>query len=113
MKVLVCGSRSWDDYDRLFDRLAKLPQDTQLIHGGARGADSWASFAAESLFDPPPVEFRADWEAHGKKAGILRNLQMLEEKPDLVIAFWDGRSNGTRHTINEAHKRGITVEVVL
>jgi hypothetical protein len=38
---------------------------------------------------------------------------MLDEKPDLVIAYWNGKSNGTAHTISEARKRGIPVEVIV
>lgn len=55
--------------------------------------------------------FKPDWERFGKRAGIERNLQMLNEKPDRVIAFWDGVSPGTRHTITEARNRGIPVEI--
>lgn len=56
--------------------------------------------------------FPADWEQHGRSAGILRNNDMLDTNPDLVIAFWDGKSRGTWHTINEARRRGIPVDVV-
>jgi hypothetical protein len=50
-------------------------------------------------------EYPADWRGKGKRAGIIRNLEMLDTKPDKVIAFWDGRSTGTGHTISEAKKR--------
>jgi hypothetical protein len=56
--------------------------------------------------------FPADWERYKRRAGIIRNLEMLDQEPDLVIAFWDGKSRGTAHTIGEARRRGIPVEVV-
>lgn len=54
----------------------------------------------------------ADWRGQGARAGILRNLAMLEWEPELVLAFWDGRSTGTAHTIREARRRRIPVEVI-
>lgn len=43
---------------------------------------------------------------------MIRNIEMLDQKPDLVLAFWDGASTGTGHTVAEAGKRGIPVEIV-
>lgn len=57
-------------------------------------------------------EFPADWKKEGRAAGFKRNILMLELGPDIVIAFWDWRSSGTRHTIDEAKKRGIPTEIV-
>ena len=62
---------------------------------------------------PEPQRFPADWDTYGKQAGFIRNIQMLDEKPDLVIAFQKNASRGTQHTINEARKRGIPVEVIV
>jgi hypothetical protein len=87
-----------------------LPPYTTIIHGAARGADMIAAeFAASCCFDA--VAFPADWRTYGKRAGILRNLQMLDEAPDLVIAFQRNGSRGTQHTIDEARRRKIPVEV--
>ncbi len=113
MKVLVCGSRDWADVAAIGYRLSILPAGTEVLHGGARGADSIAEeFCIPVSRRLVPRCFQADWATHGKRAGILRNLQMLDERPDLVIAFWDGKSKGTAHTIGEARKRGIPVEVI-
>lgn len=95
------------------DRLFELPptDDTVVVHGNAAGADRIAHQEAQKLglrVEPHP----ADWQQHGKRAGIIRNLEMVESGVDLVIAFWDGRSTGTAHTMTEAKKRGIPVEVV-
>ena len=115
MRVLVCGSRKFDDpaaaRDAIAVRLNKLPDDAVLIHGGADGADMWADSIAYALQLETHV-YPADWEQHGRSAGILRNDDMLDTKPDLVIAFWNGESKGTHYTIHEAKRRGIRVEVI-
>ncbi len=116
MKVLVCGSRDFSDPFAVSlavdKRMSELPTPTHVIHGDAPGADRMAKQAAER-HGHNVQPFPADWETHGKKAGILRNLRMLDEGPELVIAFWNGASRGTAHTISEAKKRGIPVEVFL
>src|SRR5690349_24754694 len=75
MKVLVCGSRDWTDEGPIADRLATLAPDgcATLIHGAARGADTIASNVAD-LLGWAVHQFPADWDRHGKRAGILRNL---------------------------------------
>lgn len=114
VKVLVCGSRGWKEPRRIVERLHELSQrDGRLvvITGGARGADATAHRAAQALGLETEV-FYADWETYGKRAGIRRNVEMLDERPDLVLAFWDGTSPGTKHTIDTASARGIPVEVI-
>ena len=110
--VLVCGSRDWDDYETIRDRLSRLPADTEIIEGGQHGADLMAKSAAESL-GLEYIEYGAAWKGSLKRgAGFARNIKMLDrEQPDLVIAFQLKRSRGTQHTIDEARKRGIEVEV--
>lgn len=111
MRVLVCGSRTWMDYWTIFRRLGELPAEAKIIHGAAKGADSIAESVAQ-FYGLKVQAYPAAWKTHGKRAGVVRNLQMLDEQPDLVIAFWDGKSRGTQHTIDEARKRGIPVEVI-
>lgn len=114
MKVLVCGSRDWTDPTLIGQRLSALPgehEEIVVLHGAARGADTVAGMIASDFFGFTVRAFPADWAAHGKKAGILRNLQMLDERPDLVIAFQIDGSRGTQHTIDEARRRGIPVEI--
>ncbi len=111
MRVLVTGSRDWSQHVILKQRLAELPRGSSIIHGRTR-ADMAAGVAARAL-GIPETPYPADWSGKGKAAGIIRNRQMLDEKPDLVLAFWDGRSTGTKHTIDEAKRRGIPVEVIL
>jgi len=118
MKLLICGSRDWDDYEAIVCRLSLFQGSLTVIHGAASrrvdgrevSADALADRAAEYLgFDR--LAFPADWSSYGKRAGILRNLRMLDQEPDLVIAFQRNKSRGTQHTISEAQRRGIPVEV--
>lgn len=113
MKVLVCGDRYWNNVPKIKERLAKLPEGTLILHGCCRGADTLAGLAAMVL-GLPIQTFPADWEKHGLAAGPIRNRQMLDEKPDLVIAFHPdlSKSKGTADTVREAEKRGIAVEIV-
>jgi len=95
----------------VFLRLSQLPTGTTIVHGGASGADGLARKAARALH-LNETAYPADWKRYGKRAGIVRNLEMLDLAPALVLAFWDGQSPGTRHTIEEARRRGIEVEVI-
>ena len=117
MRILVCGSRDWPHRDMIRRRLQQIidgwpvgSDEPTLMHGDARGADTMA--AEEGLELGFWVEAHpADWARHGKRAGILRNLAMLDLAPDLVLAFQRNRSRGTQHTIDEANRRGIPCEV--
>jgi hypothetical protein len=114
MNVVVCGSRDgWrrTDYLDLFRRIARLPADATVIHGDCRGPDRFAAACAEA-FGLRTVAVRAEWSKHGRAAGPIRNRAMLDTNPDLVIAFWNGHSRGTKDTMDEAERRGIPVEVI-
>lgn len=114
MKVLVCGSRSWNRADLILDRLRRLPTGTTIIHGAAMGADRMAADIATHLGYQIEA-FPADWHHRGyydNQAGLKRNLLMLDQKPDLVIAFHRENSTGTAHTVEHARKRDIPVEVI-
>jgi|ERR1035437_3032507 hypothetical protein len=108
-KVVVCGGRDFTDSKFIYselDRLHALYTFTQVIEGDARGADRIAGqWATKNKIQD--VKYPADWEKHGNKAGILRNIQMLELKPDYVICFPGGK--GTAHTFKTALKMGLIV----
>lgn len=110
MKVLVCGGRDFDDPLTLGSWLGGIHKDhgiTEIIHGGARGADHMAGEFGKWAGIPVRV-FPADWKAHGKAAGPIRNKQMLDEgRPDLVVAFKGGR--GTANMIKQAEDSGVRV----
>jgi hypothetical protein len=117
MRVLVCGSRDWEDREAIFRRLEKLPKDAVVIHGAAsrriggieRSADMLADESAR-LLGLEVERFPANWRI-GKRAGRERNLQMINSEPDLVLAFQRDQSPGTQHTIGLARKREIPVEI--
>jgi hypothetical protein len=81
-----------------------------IIEGGARGADRLAQKWAK-LNNIPLITCKADWDTHGKKAGILRNQSMLDEHaPTLTVAFPGG--DGTKDMVRRSIKAGIkTIEV--
>ena len=108
MRVLVCGGRDFADGEMAFDALDKLAGDaTEVIHGGARGADrlahDWAAMRSKTY-----RAFPANWAEHGKAAGPIRNQQMLDDgKTDLVIAFPGGK--GTADMVRRARHAGVRV----
>ena len=111
MRVLICGGREFDDWLKVQETMHLLKfRVTEVIQGGAKGADFLGRVWAK-VYDIPCREFPADWRAHGKRAGHIRNQQMLDEgKPDWVIAFPGGR--GTEDMMRRAGEAGIPVHVV-
>lgn len=112
MKVIVCGGRDnwdWDGLWRALNAIHKRTPITHLMHGGATGVDQMAYvWAAERMIDV--TVFRADWKAHGRAAGPIRNGHMLDQKPDLLIALPGGR--GTADMVRQAEARGVPVKEV-
>lgn len=110
-RILVCGGRDYDDYERVKGVLDKLldwcggHSGLTIIQGEAPGADTLARRWAEDN-GVETIGFRADWQRYGKRAGFIRNTQMLNEgRPDLVIAFPGG--SGTEMMTNLSIKAGI------
>lgn len=107
-RVLVCGGRDYVDRRGVYKCLDGLvPRPTQIIAGGANGADSlavdWAGYRSV-----PYRVFNADWEKHGRRAGPIRNQQMIDEgNPHLVMAFRGGR--GTADMVRRAKAAGVPV----
>ena len=125
MRVIIAGSRSFNDYEflktnclNIFRQLKAEGYDTkretlEIISGTAKGADKLGEQFAEE-FNLKVVRFPADWSL-GKKAGFIRNRQMAlyaKEDNGVLIAFWDGVSKGTKSMINLANKHGLRVFVV-
>lgn len=95
----------------MLDAIHARRQITKIISGGAVGADSLGARWAENN-GIEKIIYLPDWNTHGKKAGFLRNIQIVESS-DAIVAFWDGKSRGTQHSISEAKARNIPVFVVL
>jgi len=104
MRVAIVGSRDFGSPDVVEAYVNSLPPDTIVITGGARGVDRWAENYARAR--EMTVElFPADWTRYGKSAGFRRNVQMVE-RADKVVVFWDGKSPGTKHSIELARAAG-------
>lgn len=116
MKLIIAGSRTFgsglSDFDcmesNLLDCVGKVDE---IVSGTARGADSFGEIWAR-MHNVPIKKFRPDWDADGKRAGILRNQQMADYA-DEAFVFWDGKSKGSKNMIEEMKKRGKPVHVVL
>ncbi len=115
MKLAIVGSRTFNDYSLLEHTLYNLILESdieikEIVSGGARGADSLAKqFALDN--DITYLEFKAAWDLYGKSAGYKRNVQIVEAC-DAVLAFWDGESKGTKHSIDLAKKLNKKVTIV-
>lgn len=119
--AIFCGSRDFDDrtiIETLVHGVSSVAtlrgRPFIMVEGEARGADIRSREEAEQI-GVYVVKVPADWDRHGKAAGVIRNIKMLEEyQPDLVIAFSDDvrNSRGTRHMCSIAKKAGVPTYVV-
>jgi len=115
-RVIIAGTRSFNDYELLRDSCNNLLSEKQRTHtvvvisGTARGADQMGErYAKERGFQLR--RFPADWEQYGKSAGHIRNAKMADNA-DALIAFWDGESKGTKNMIDNARRKGLAVRVI-
>jgi hypothetical protein len=112
MKTIIAGGRDFEDYNLLREKCDKLINSnlTEIVSGRAKGADTLGErYAKERGFDVKL--FPADWKTHGRKAGHIRNKQMADYG-EMLIAFWDGKSSGTKNMIENANKLGLIVHIV-
>lgn len=115
-KLIVAGGRDFNDYD-LLSRVLFAMADVELadkaisiVCGMARGADRLGlHFAGQH--DVKLYQFPADWEGYGKYAGYYRNKQMGNFS-DALLAFWDGKSRGTKQMIEYMQGLGKPVHIV-
>ena len=120
MRVLICGSRNWNDPTPMNAVLAGLDvlaegsnEPLVVIHGDAPGADRLAGSLAKR-WGATVIAEPADWNKHGKAAGPIRNQKMLDEhKPDVVYAFRSsGKSNGTDDMCKRARDAHLPTYVI-
>lgn len=112
MKVIVAGSRTFDDYKLLEDTLDILSSkvcNIEIVSGTANGADKlgekWAIKNNKIIH-----RFKPDWSI-GKGAGFIRNKDMAEFS-DACIVFWDGISKGTKHMIDLSKKYNLKLKII-
>lgn len=129
MRILVTGSRYWDDYDTFTRALTvaietladELPDDKNIVivHGAAPGADSMSeryvahvqNFLSGKGYTIRTEQHPAEWDKYGKGAGPIRNKQMVDLGADLVVAFFrrGAQSRGTANCVQQAEKAGLRV----
>ena len=106
MNIAIVGGRDFSDYTLLKESILSyisiygVPDN--IVSGCAKGADTLAAqFAAE--MDIPLLVFKPDYQKYGRGATLVRNTQIIENA-DVVFAFWDGQSKGTKDSITKAKK---------
>lgn len=127
LRIIIAGSRDFDDFELLWKSVEKIQRDIVaekfrdlsrvcIVSGTARGADKLGELYAERT-GLHTYRFPADWDGIGKRAGYVRNAEMAkfaveDDNDGMLIAFWDGKSRGTKHMIDLAKRYGLEVHVV-
>lgn len=113
MKLIIAGTRTFNNFDLLSNELHNIcikHQITEIVSGCAKGADRlgelWAHTQGIKI-----KQFHANWQLYGKLAGPKRNKQM-SEYADALIAFWDGKSSGTKNMIELAKKLKLQITII-
>lgn len=118
-RVIVAGGRDFQDYELLKEQINKTIayfklSQIEIVSGGCRGADILGEkYASENGY--PVKRFIAQWDKYGKAAGAIRNKEMAEyvsASDGCLIAFWDGKSKGTKNMIDTAKMLGVPYYIV-
>ena len=111
MKIAIIGSRNFTNYKLLQEILEQYkPKITLVVSGAAKGADSLGEkWALENNIQT--LIFPADWNQYGKRAGFIRNEDIIKNC-DCCVAFWDGESKGTKHSLSLCKKYNKPYEIV-
>lgn len=108
MKVAIIGSRNLA-VKNLNEYIP--PETTEIVSGGAKGIDSCAREYARAN-GIKLTELLPEYDKYGKSAPLKRNIQIIEYA-DIVLAFWDGKSRGTKYVIDNCKERGVLVKIYL
>ena len=101
MKLAIVGSRTFNDYNVLCDFIEEkydVSKISAIVSGGAKGADALGERFAND-YCKELIVFPAEWKKYGKRAGFIRNVDIIKEC-DECVCFWDGQSHGTKHDID-------------
>lgn len=116
-RIIVCGGRDFTDkkkFSKYLDIILSRYENIEIVSGGAKGADSFSEEYAHEHGISITI-FKANWSKYGKAAGPIRNKEMLKyalkEKP-VIIAFWDGKSRGTKNMLKQAKLAGAVCHIV-
>mgnify|MGYP002712303011 CR=1 FL=1 len=116
MRMLITGSRDYKDKEIIIDAIEKYLgneyiEDVIIIEGGARGADR---IAQQHALDMGYIveTYPANWDKYGKKAGSIRNQEMVDSGADICLAFPLEGSIGTYDCIRRAKKSGIETIII-
>ena len=112
MKVAVVGSRNFNDRKRLNKVLNKIHKNeniTVIVSGGAKGADILAEKWAVKNNIQTEI-YLPDYEKYNRLAPLIRNTDIVNSC-DMLLAFWDGESRGTKDSINKAEKFGREIRI--
>ena len=124
LRIIIAGSRDFKDYNLLSEKVMEFIESkedddfecVEFISGAARGADTLGEqFAYSCGYEVK--RFLPSWDRLGKRAGYVRNAEMAKYAVEngntgVLIAFWDGKSKGTKHMIDLAERYGLEVHIV-
>lgn len=113
MNIIIAGSREFNNYELLSDKckhFLKNLGDIQIVCGCAKGADELGEkYAIDNELDI--AYFVPNWEKYGQGAGPVRNKSMARYA-DGLIAFWNGKSKGTKNMIETAKQHNLNVRII-
>jgi hypothetical protein len=110
MRIGIVGSRHFPELERVAEYVRSLPGSTSLVTGSASGVDATATRAARGRGLPVRVLGASFEEAGDAGSAVERNLRLVGSC-DVLVAFWDGTSHGTRGTVERALDSGREVHV--
>lgn len=113
MKLIIAGSRSFNNYQLLEEKIDEFLGDrlpVEILSGYANGADK----LGEQWANKNKIRIRRylpDWNKYGKAAGPIRNEEMARNATHCIV-FWDGTSKGTQSMIDLAKKYNLILSVI-
>ena len=109
LHVAIVGSKNYLRQELVEAYVVALPANSVVVSGAAAGVDTFAEEAAKARGLETFI-FHADWEKLGRRAGPIRNEQIIAHA-DRVVAFWNGRSRGTLNSLVLATRASLPIEI--